>query len=896
MSDNHKNSGGTTMSLSKSANRSLPLLAGSSIAAAALATATFTGVSLAPVAAQAANECAPVGVDPSANGGAADVFACSGAATYQTSGITYSSNGALTVNSTGAMNVGAVGVNLTGNTADNVTFTANNTITGTDGAVIDVTTASGNISVTTFGVTANTDGNTNAVRLESTGGGDITFVKNQPPGNFNPATTAINNDVEGADAAISAITNGGDINLTINTGPQSQSLSSGGIGGVGGRLRGILAQTSGSGGVTLTVEGSSGVTVNRELGEVAVDIVAGTGGVDINVGGQVGGLLQAAGLLDPIADNLAIRVASASAVTVDNTNGLVVGGVDFSGVTAGGVVFDNPGNGPTGGGQGGIILAQGGRWLAAGDSVFSGQADTVNLAGFRSHSMELGTTIDFGDGSDVLNMTGILVAKGAVITNLEAFNNAGAIFFGGEADRSSGAVAESDGAADDLLSMQGATFTGSGASHLYMDVILGGVQRAGCEVVIGVGDCLDLRDGTTAGSTILTIRDVSPGAQLSGYLPQGLTLVDVSGAGSAAAEHFTFDVASTGGYVHPVYGPAFDRPGAFVYMYRYDAENQRHVLISQPKDRSLFDYAVLTGAAQSIWHLTSGTVTSRQTDLRDGAESGSVWLRTAGEVTRRDTAVTFDGWDGPLSFDNSYNLYAGTIMGGMDLLSGARGAFDYALGAQIGYVSSSLDMEESESSGRFTGATGGLYASLWSDWFFLDSTVNLNGLALDFKHPVLGSKTTTYVNSVGVSAEAGTRTGLTENTFAEPLMAASWVRTSFEEISLAPGEVELADAESLRAGLGLRLGATLPGETVSASYFVTGRGWYEFEGESEGLVHNPGADLPFADELTGAFGEAELGVNIYNASNTFSGFGAAGVKWKDGYNAVNLSLGLRLAW
>ena len=93
-----------------------------------------------------------------------------------------------------------------------------------------------------------------------------------------------------------------------------------------------------------------------------------------------------------------------------------------------------------------------------------------------------------------------------------------------------------------------------------------------------------------------------------------------------------------------------------------------------------------------------------------------------------------------------------------------------------------------------------------------------------------------------------------------------------------------------------RVGGDVDGQIANLSYFVTGRAWNEFDGETEGVIHNPGADLPFDDELTGAFGEAEAGLSLSNDANTLSGFLTSGVKWKDGYNAVNLSLGLRMAW
>src|SRR5690606_35770003 len=114
--------GGNIMSSKTSATRRLSWLASSSLIAASLATGAFTAVAIAPATALAANECAPVGVDPAANGAAPDSYTCS-AATYA-NGITYSSAGNLTVTktNTGVTTVTANGVNLTGNGADSITW------------------------------------------------------------------------------------------------------------------------------------------------------------------------------------------------------------------------------------------------------------------------------------------------------------------------------------------------------------------------------------------------------------------------------------------------------------------------------------------------------------------------------------------------------------------------------------------------------------------------------------------------------------------------------------------------------------------------------------------------------------------------------------------------------
>ena len=367
------------------------------------------------------------------------------------------------------------------------------------------------------------------------------------------------------------------------------------------------------------------------------------------------------------------------------------------------------------------------------------------------------------------------------------------------------------------------------------------------------------------------------------------------GGGTSAQGHFVLDPNTTGLASDPMYGEIISRPGLFSVLFRYDTETQRHVLVSLPHGE-VMEYAMLSSAAQSIWHLTADTVSDRQADLRGRSEATGLWLRTSGEYTKRQAESSFQGLNQTYTIDNDYKLYAGTIMGGMDLVSGTSGGLDYVLGAQIGYVTSSFDLDVGQSSGRFTGATGGVYGSIWSPRAFLDAAFNLNGLTLDHESPALGAKTNTYPTGFGARMEGGMRWRLGSTMFAEPLVSLAFVRTSFEEISLFGGEVQPDDAQSRRAALGLRVGGDVDGQIANLSYFVTGRAWNEFDGETDGVIHNPGADLPFADEFTGGFGEAEAGLSLYNDANTLSGFLTSGVKWKDGYNAVNLSLGVRMAW
>lgn len=867
----NKNSGGNQMSLKKKTTKRLALFTSSSFVAASLSVAVAGGVALTPRDAAAQAVCTP---PPSSGGGTNSVTYNAG--TYNPGITCTAAGGTMTVATAGAITVSTTagdtgdasdnGINLIGG-VNGVTWNSTaGTVQGgaeTNGPIIDVVTTTGAINITTGAVNRRTspfaergETITSGIRANSTTGA-INITAGGVNINASPAGTS----------AIEATSSGGSITVS-NTG----SLQ--------GRLRGILAQTSGTGTITLNIDGN--VSANFTEGVAAIDTVAGSGATNINItAGTVTGNSGAA-----------IRSVSAStaatAVNIQNTGGTVNGRVDFSGVTGSRVLFNNTGS-----------TATGGRWTASGASVFTGFDDTINMAGLALNTAADGTTIDFGAGTDTLNMSSRLVVNGEVtLTNLEAFNNSGVIYFGGTSGTAT------DSAADDVLRMAGGTFTGSGDSRIAVDVFLGAETQAGCETLTGAGDCLDLRGGSTAGSTagatLVTVTNLALGntfgeneIALGEYNPVGVTVVDV-GSGVSAAGHFVLDPNSVDYAEDPAYGGIISRPGLFAFALRYDAANQRHVFVGVPRTATM-EYAMLPGAARSVWYMTSQAITDRQGDLRGGTQ-GTVWLRARGEYSKRDISTELAVFDDTLAFDNSYKLYAGTIIGGMDLISGTSGGYDYVLGAQLGYVGSSFDLDAAESSGRMTGATGGVYGSVWTPRFFLDTTFNTNFLTLDYDAPAFGSKTNTWLRSVGAQAEAGMRYMLGERMYVEPLAAAAFVYTTFEEVSLFGGEIRPDDAQSRRAALGLRVGADYPGQSVNWSYFLTGRAWNEFDGESVVVVNNPGDDLVYGDDFSGTFSEFEAGLSLANDAGTLSGFVTTGVKAQDGYSAVDLSTGLRLRW
>jgi hypothetical protein len=601
-------------------------------------------------------------------------------------------------------------------------------------------------------------------------------------------------------------------------------------------------------------------------------------------------------------------------VNVQNSGGVIFGSVDFSGVAAGGVTFTNSGTG---------------RWQAGGASVFGGGDDTLTFAsdlqtvapgivqdkvlagasinfGAGNDLLDVhtaldvgdlsnvGAMLDFGTGSDTVNNSGALSIDGPVtFANLEAFNNSGVLYLG--ANQINGLIDFSNGdtAADDVLSMPGATFTGSGLSRIVAAAHFDSSTQVGCSNPTGAADCLYLPGGTTAGSTLLTLINAGADATQGGFNPVGVTVVDVNG-GTSHASDFTLDPNSEGYVVDPRYGGVIRRPGLFVYSLRYDAATQRHIVVGLPRSETM-EYAMLGSAAQSVWHMTTDTVNNRQTDLRASSE-GEVWMRASGEYSKRDVSTAVTSLSETFTFDDSFKQYAGTIMGGMDFAHGEGDGYSWVLGGQIGYVSSSFDLDASPSSGRLTGATGGVYGSYWSDRLFVDGTVNSNFLTLDYDAPGLGSKTNTWVRSVGAQLDSGMRFMVTDTVFAEPLATFAFAHTTFEELSLAGGEVKPADADSRRAALGLRVGADLLGGPLNVRYYASGRAWHEFAGKYRGIVANPGLDVPLTDDASGSFGEANAGISVFNDDHTATGFLDAGAKFGDGYSAVDLNLGMRMRW
>jgi hypothetical protein len=758
---------------------------------------------------------------------------------------------------------------------------------GNDGILA---TAAGSAAVTV--TTAATVTSTGADGIEASSGGGAVIVTN------NAVVTGAANGI------LTGNSGTGTTNVNVNANVSGSAAAG---------YAGVSTVTSGTGATTvavasgLTVNGNNGSAIRTSSNGGAVGVTLGTNALAVSLGGGAnswvidlansgagvstltvgtGAVVRSFDTATTGYDDLAIRGVGGSAVI--NNGGRINGRVNFSGLT-GNVVFNNTSN-----------LS----WHTTGASTFSPGADTLNNTGtIFTNAGGVATSWDFLGGADLFTNSGVLVVgeptlAGSVltITNLETWNNSGSIFFG------SSNSTTSDGQTNDAIIADGATtFTGSGNSRLFMDANLGAVTQASC-AALAAADCLSLKGGSTAGSTTLRINDTS-GNVFGAYNPTGMVVVDVSGAGATADSHFSLlagqplwraDLNSADGVLDK---------GLFFYDLTTNL-NKQHVLVGLP-DSEAFEFTVAGTAAQNAWYQSTGTWYDRQADLRDQLgdvdESGAgVWVKIAGGATSRDLINSYDVFGKTYSFDTSYAQDTVSLTGGVDFISANSGDRQWVVGGMIGYVDTNVTFDASTTMISMDGLTIGLYGTYVANNFFVDGIIA--GNFLDYAHqaptlaPAPNNIFTSEANSVGGQIEGGYTIALGENAFFEPLASLSYVKTTFDDITVPGAIISWDDQKSLRASLGARLGANHDFDTFTSKFTITARIWDEFEGENGLIIDSAGPDLPLTDDFSGSFGEVSGSVNVFSNEAAFSAFVTAGVKFKEDYQSTDASLGFRWRW
>lgn len=295
----------------------------------------------------------------------------------------------------------------------------------------------------------------------------------------------------------------------------------------------------------------------------------------------------------------------------------------------------------------------------------------------------------------------------------------------------------------------------------------------------------------------------------------------------------------------------------------------------------------LQTASQTVWYSTSPW-SERQADLRDALANGKsvtpgVWTKALVGRTLRDS-------DTPGGYDQK--TYGGVA--GIDF--GNEGVFtaDDAMifGVSAGYIRSDVDFSESDDTSRYKGWVGGLYATYIRGNFFVDTTLKINRLKMEYNATGgVGYRVEPDVDTIGGQIDIGRRYNLTDKVFIEPLATVAYARTSIDSFTVFGTTASFEDAESLKGSVGARIGKVLnksEGALVTAS--LTGRVWNEFKGDntasfSSGLTTT-------TDDFGGAYGDIGGGLEV-TGMNGVSAFLSTGMKFKSDYKDASAKIGLR---
>ena len=841
------------------ARRRISLLAGSSLVAVGLT--VIGGVALAPSQAHAQATCVATPT-PTGNGTntvtiAAGTYNPGITCAYTGTAATVSTLGGITVSST----AGGNGVNLsaTGTSAINWDSTLGTVVAGaqTNGPVIDAVSASGPINITTAGVTGTQVSVTHGIRAISSGGGAVTV--NNTVGNVN-----INSNTGTAQqqAAIQAVSTGGNGAVSVTT-----------TGNVTGRLRGIQAQASGSGALTIVAKG--GVTVNSSttIGVVsAIDATTGTGLLNIDVvagttaiNGQFANAIRtnAGGVAQiSIGEGRSVASAGASPETM-NVTSVGVTTINNAGTIGGGIAIRAAG--------GGIVINN--------DRIINGRVDFSAVTGEarfnNTGDWNVSGASVFAPGGDSLANVGTMTVSGGSITNLDSLENSGSILFG--FDRQGSATYQT-------LSIPGTSYEGVSGGRLFMEASLGSVSQTSCSTVTAA-DCFSLVGGETSGVTSIVLTAASIANVMT---TDGIVLVEVTDGESHEGD-FVLNVNSTNYGFDPVYGGVIHSPGMLAYTLQYDEDTQTHRMVSVvPTNR--FEYLAGVQEVLSVWHTTSSVVMDRQADLRRGSSRG-FWARGAIEHTDRDLTMPFTTAGGDLVYEDSYAMDTATGILGYDLLADESGDRGYVLGVHGGVVRSEMERTFSPTTDTLDGAVAGLYGGLWVGALTLDATLNVNFLKLTHERPA-SEISDTNVILAGGRAEAGWKMPLSEGFYIQPLGTLAFVNADIKEVFQGTFSATYEEVRSLRAAVGLRAGA----EMGAVDFWALGRVWNEFLDKTGVTIATDAESVTFVDDLSGQFSELGAGASLASEDGLLEGFLSAGAKFHDAYDNYSASAGFRLRW
>lgn len=296
----------------------------------------------------------------------------------------------------------------------------------------------------------------------------------------------------------------------------------------------------------------------------------------------------------------------------------------------------------------------------------------------------------------------------------------------------------------------------------------------------------------------------------------------------------------------------------------------------------------LQTASQTVWYSTSPW-NERQADLRDALAAGK--SVTPGVWTKALAGRTLRHSDAP----GGYNQKTYGVVAGVDFGNEGVFAADDALiyGVSAGYINSDVDFDGSADTSDYRGWVGGLYATYIRGNFFVDTTLKINRLEMEYTGTSGGGfRVKPDVNTIGGQIDIGRRYDVGGNVFVEPLATVAYARTSIDSFTALGTTASFEDAKSFKGSVGARVGKVLnKSEGALVTGTLTGRVWNEFEGDNKASF-SAGVVRATNDDFSGAYGDVSGGFEV-TGYNGVSAFLSTGLKFKSDYKDASLKVGLR---
>ncbi|MGQ4272931.1 autotransporter domain-containing protein [Terrihabitans sp. B22-R8] len=526
-----------------------------------------------------------------------------------------------------------------------------------------------------------------------------------------------------------------------------------------------------------------------------------------------------------------------------------------------------------------------------------------------------GTVGETSDGDEFYNY-GLISAAFEVgvgettsFTGLEYFYNEGTI-----------SLLDNDfsgfgGVENDVLNISG-SYEGD-FGRIALDARLGEAGNSSADVVNFVD-----ADAVISGVTSLLIVDHEPTSG-GGFNADGIPLVRVA-SGNVSLDNFFIDEESTNYDSRGVIDKGF-----YIYgLVERDGDGslgaaQRDITLIGVPDVEGFQAASIITGAQEIWHNTTAIYSDRHADLRnfimagvdsraelaDLPASGPAPTTTAGNVTPGLWARGFGSWvekdstsgadivgipGFEAAFDTGFSQDIYGMTAGIDF--GREGLWspnDALLGGVFaGYLASDLDFNVGGSSIDYEGFTVGGYASFIKGAFFVDATIKADFLDIEGAGGVFGD-VSTDATTIGGTLEAGYRVWF-ERFFVEPNAVLAYAQTDIDDVA---GLDFQNDAESLRGGIGLKVGGNIYKDMVrTVEFSVTGRAWNEFEGENQVSLTGLGGFDVVDQGPEDVYGEVGGTISVASRLTGWSGQVAGSYKFNDDYEAASVKGGVRYQW